>query len=57
MDTNASYHQVIVKTDTPTNTGPVKLYSRVIDIKWGKAQEFIDNNPQYKVIRIVDIRR
>ena len=57
MNHTESYHQVIIRSDNPTNTGPVKLYSRVVNIKWGKAEEYIKNNPQVKVIKVIDVKR
>ena len=52
---NENYHQVLVKTDFPTNTGPKKLYTKVIDVKWGMVDKWIEANPTMQVVKIFDM--
>ena len=57
MNPDKSYHQVIVKSDFPTNTGPVKLYSRVINVKWDRVEDWKAANPKLEVTKVIDIIR
>ena len=57
MNTENSYHQVIIKSDYPTNTGPVKLYSTVCDVKWGRVEDWKQAHPKLEVIKVIDVIR
>ena len=53
--TSENYHQIIVKSTTARNTGPVQIFSEVVSIKWGMADRWIEANPRHHVLKVIDI--
>ena len=51
--TNGPAHdQIQVKTSFPTNTGPTQLYTKVIEIKAGMAEKYLELNPNTEAVKI-----
>ena len=54
IDTEKSYHQIVVKSPFATNTGPVKMFVKDHYVKWGFAEEYIKRNPNLEVVKVLD---
>ena len=50
--TGEQYHQVICKSRTARNTGPVQMHSQVYSVKFGMVEKWAEENPTKEIIKV-----